>query len=152
YFPEAQEAEPVQGDADEQIAPKGNETILVVEDDEAVRQVTVRSLQNLGYVVLSARDGLEAADIFELQHGEIDLVVVDMVMPHKSGLNVYQELLSIKPDLPAIFVTGYADKAELQTLISPDTPLVSILYKPFTGRILGKSVRELLDRKDMGTT
>ncbi|PJF33571.1 MAG: hybrid sensor histidine kinase/response regulator, partial [Phototrophicales bacterium] len=92
----------------------GTETILVVEDDSAVRKVALRILSGMGYKTLTAANGMEALKIFERKKDEIDLVVMDVVMPKFSGPDTYRKLSRVRPHLPVIFVTGYDVNSEIK--------------------------------------
>jgi signal transduction histidine kinase/CheY-like chemotaxis protein len=123
----------------------GNETILIVEDEEAVLNVTARILKRLGYSVLTARDGTEAIEIFETRHKNIDLAILDVLLPKSSGPEIYKKMLSIKSNLAGLFVTGYDFKANLDKLDDSEERHTRILQKPYTKETLGKTVRELLE-------
>ncbi len=124
---------------------RGEETILVVEDEDAVRNVTFRILTELGYNVRTAKDGNEALNYFKSQKGNIDLVILDVVMPEYSGPETYKRLCSMKPDLPVIYVTGYDVHSEIMESDDPEQGSVTVLQKPYTKNALGQKVRELLD-------
>lgn len=122
----------------------GTETILLAEDEETVRVLAERTLNELGYNVLVAKDGEEACVIFEKHKEKIALAVLDIVMPRKGGKNAFEEMCRSNPKLKVIFMSGYAANAihDAFVLVS-GTPF---LPKPFGPRSLGKKVREVLDR------
>lgn len=118
------------------------ETILVVEDESAVREPMVRALRKQGYVVLEAEDGLHGLEV-SAQHGDaIDLVVSDVRMPRLIGPAMVERLRNERPGLRAMFVSGYAslDRGAPGSLIAP-----GLLEKPFTLPALFRRVREALD-------
>ncbi|MFQ5770964.1 MAG: PAS domain S-box protein, partial [bacterium] len=122
-----------------------SKTILVVEDDETVRNVVIRILKSLRYKILMAQNGLEAIKEFQSECELIDLVIMDVVMPKCSGPEAYEKMRKIKPNIPVIFVTGYDVKAEIDELkLSPNKP-VTVLQKPYTKESLTKKVQEFLD-------
>ena len=121
---------------------QGAETVLVVEDEEALRCVVVDLLTELGYCVLSAANGKEALTLVQ-RSGVIDLLVTDVVMPEMTGPELAAKVLESRPNLKVIFVSGYADSrlAALESF-KPETVLV---HKPFSIKILTAKMRELLD-------
>jgi two-component system, cell cycle sensor histidine kinase and response regulator CckA len=120
----------------------GSETILLAEDDDAVRQFACQTLTTFGYRVLEARDGEEALALARQSHGVIHLLVTDIVMPRLTGPALAQRLKTERPDTRVLFMSGYADSAT--TL--QDTELCrSFLPKPFLPSDLLKRVREALD-------
>ncbi len=110
YFPVAAEGILPQGVAQPKVAEAltGSETILVVEDQDVVRDYAVNALRTYGYTVIAARTGAEALDLAEHRAGPIDLLLTDVVMPSVSGTKVAHELRKIRPDTKVIFMSGYA--------------------------------------------
>ncbi len=145
YIPSDPDAE--SGDKTKSNLPKLGDiskTILVVEDDETVRNVAVRILKNLNYKILMAENGLEAVKIFESDHERIDLVIMDVVMPKSSGPEAYEKMRTINSDMPVIFVTGYDARSEIGDLnLASDAP-VTVLQKPYSKDSLEKKIREIL--------
>ncbi|MCH9008475.1 response regulator, partial [candidate division KSB1 bacterium] len=127
----------------------GKELILVVEDESAVRNVSIRILSGLGYRVLAAHDGNAALKIFADEAG-IDLVIVDVVMPGQSGPDTYKKMIKQKANLPAVFVTGYDVQSEISGIADLDGERIALLQKPYTRESLGKKVREVLDHTGSG--
>jgi PAS domain S-box-containing protein len=123
----------------------GSETVLVVEDDQRVRSMTVRALKERGYTVLAAGGGEEACSLAHDRPGAIDLVVADVVMPGKNGRELVEQLRHGRPGLRALFVSGYTHDAIAQRGVLDSG--VEFLSKPFTPATLGARVRELLDRR-----
>ena len=122
----------------------GSATILLVEDEEAVRAFASRALASRGYTVHEAGTGQEALEVMEDVGGEIDLVVSDVVMPEMDGPSLLRELRKQRPDLKIIFVSGYAEDAFARNL--PEGESFSFLPKPFTLKALATAVKETLGR------
>jgi PAS domain S-box-containing protein len=121
----------------------GNETVLLVEDEELVRLLAFSILTAKGYKVLEASGGHEALSIAAECHTPIDIIVTDVVMPQMSGLEVVQRIAEIHPETKALFITGYTDNDLSDLGINGSS--VTLLTKPFPPRMLLKVVREILD-------
>lgn len=130
------------GREEEHDAIGGTETILLVEDEDAVRSLARRVLQRKGYRVLEARNGVEALQTCEEHGGVIDLILTDVVMPSMSGTELVQRLRSIT-DLRPLFMSGYTEDEVFRRGIGTDE--VPFLEKPFTPDSLARKVREVLD-------
>jgi CheY-like chemotaxis protein len=125
------------------VAARG-ETILLVEDEDAIRRLTARFLQQLGYRVLSARRGLEAVAVAAGHHGVIHLVLTDIRMPELTGPELVERLRVARPGLPALFMSGYVnDPVARRGGVNPHAE--GILAKPFTLEQLAQRVRAALD-------
>jgi PAS domain S-box-containing protein len=129
----------------------GNETILVAEDEAALRDLAQDVLEALGYTVLLARDGAEAVEMFTTHREEIGLVLLDMVMPRLGGYEAYQQMRVVGGDVPLIFMTGYSpemvqSKYVQQNIAIEDLHAV-LIQKPYSVEILGRKIREVLDAK-----
>ena len=121
----------------------GSETILLAEDDEAVRHLTEKTLSAYGYRVLVACNGEEAVDIFRRHNKEIAMALLDMVMPKKGGMQAYEEMVKTNPGLKRLFMSGYSpDAIHDSFVLHPGTPF---LQKPFGPGNLARRVREVLD-------
>jgi CheY-like chemotaxis protein len=120
--------------------PSGGETILLAEDDPAVRSTAVRMLRLLGYTVLEATQGAEALDIATSHPAEIHLLVADVIMPRLGGPGLADQLRRARPELKVLLISGYAAEA-LAELGNPD---VSFMRKPYTPSQLARRVREIL--------
>ena len=130
----------VAADAPRPAQPDPRETILLVEDEPAVRQLFAQALSRAGYRVLEARNGQEALKVFD-QHGEsIDLLLTDMRMPYMGGAELAQVLQARRLSLKTICISGYP--GGLDPNLSGD-----FLAKPFSRDDLLKKVREVLDRR-----
>ncbi|MCA9154356.1 MAG: response regulator [Planctomycetales bacterium] len=119
------------------------ETILIAEDDHFVRGSAVRILANAGYSVLVAKDGGEAIEMFDQHHQKIDLLLVDLMMPRRNGIEVWQHAVERKSTIATILCTGYSDGvAEQDLIVRAQLPVVD---KPFDPEKLLQVVRETLD-------
>ncbi|OGV47454.1 MAG: hypothetical protein A2X46_14120 [Lentisphaerae bacterium GWF2_57_35] len=122
---------------------KGQETILVVEDEESVRRLIVRILQSCGYTTLEAGHGGEGLKVCAAHDARIDLIITDMIMPHVSGKQFIEQLRKSRNDFKVLFVSGYSSDDTVDgAIIGVDTPLIQ---KPFTRESLARKVREVLD-------
>jgi CheY-like chemotaxis protein len=125
-------------------AALGRETILLVEDEEAVRSLAARSLRRHGYVLLVASRPSEAIELAARHQGKIDLLLTDVIMPGSNGRDLSRRLSEARPDLRVLFISGYADGTVTQHgILGPD---IELLEKPFTPAALAHRVRETLDR------
>jgi len=122
---------------------RGSETILLVEDEEAVRGLTLRILQRQGYRVIAAQHGREAMEIASKEEGHIHLVLTDVVMPGMNGRGLVERLSGIRPRIKSLYMSGYTDDDIIRRgFIEPSK---SFLQKPFTSDALLQTVRKVLD-------
>ncbi|MFL5274203.1 MAG: response regulator, partial [Anaeromyxobacteraceae bacterium] len=121
----------------------GTETVLVVDDEPLVREVTVRALRSGGYQVLTAAGGDDALALAGRADTHLDLVITDVVMPGMDGSAVAEELRRRDPRLPVLFVSGHAHDCVLHHGVSEGS--VEFLSKPFTASSLRARVRQMLD-------
>jgi signal transduction histidine kinase/CheY-like chemotaxis protein len=122
---------------------RGNETILVAEDDDSLRNLTRIILESFGYSVITAENGEDAIIKFRENREEISLVILDMIMPKKSGKEAYEEIRIIDPGIKALLMSGYT----LETIDTGNTPETGFyfIHKPFLPKDLVNKVNELLD-------
>jgi PAS domain S-box-containing protein len=119
------------------------ETVLLVEDEQALLSLGVRFLKRLGYKVFASSDPREAVRVFEQHRNEIDILMTDVVMPEMSGREVWEAVSAMRPDLKCLFVSGYtADVIATHGILSEG---VHFLQKPYTVDALGRKIREVLD-------
>ena len=123
---------------------RGAETILLVEDDPAVRRLTSLTLRNLGYTILEAGDGLEAVALVQSRSMlKIDLLITDVIMPHFNGRELMERLNALLPEMKCILVSGYTDDILIHRgVLDAQT---AYLQKPFTPLQISQRVREVLD-------
>jgi len=121
----------------------GHETILLVEDEDAVRFLAKRMLERAGYRVLQARHGEEALSVCERHEGDVHLILSDVVMPQMGGRELVEKLLGSHPEMRAVLMSGYADGQfhELGKAMAQAT----FLRKPFSYQELTATVRAALD-------
>ena len=126
----------------------GTETVLVVEDEEMVRELACRVLRQHGYTVIEASQAREALRIAARGEQAIDLVVTDVIMPGgMSGRQLGERLAESRPGLKVLFISGYTDDASFRR--DDAAPRVPFLQKPFATRVLVQAVRQLLDGKEL---
>jgi len=121
---------------------QGWETVLLVEDEDAVRALAREVLRRHGYVVLEARHGVDALRIAERHGDDIHLMVTDIVMPHMSGRDLAERLSSARPGMKVLFMSGYTDHALMHRELTPGS---AFLQKPFTPEGFARKVRSVLD-------
>jgi len=120
----------------------GSQTILIVEDDPALLQVTHRSLEEVGYAILEARSSKEAIDISESHTGPIHLMVTDVVLPGMSGVKLAAYLSAQRPEMKVLYVSGYTNDTVFHHGVLE--PGLAFLQKPFSARTLARRVGEVL--------
>jgi PAS domain S-box-containing protein len=124
-------------------APKGTETVLVVEDQDGIRDIVRESLRRNGYRVLIAIDGNEALQIANSYPDPIHLLVTDLVMPNIGGRELAQRLTPQRPAMKVLFMSGYSEDSALD--IEEAGASAAVLQKPFSLDVLARSVRRVLD-------
>jgi signal transduction histidine kinase/ActR/RegA family two-component response regulator len=118
------------------------ETVLVVEDEDIVRELVCEVLEDQGYTVLCARDGIDALNLAKGFDGEIHLLVTDVIMPHMNGHELAEKLCALRPDMKVLYVSGYSDN-EIgdHGMVEPRCEL---LQKPFTPQTLARKIRDVI--------
>lgn len=140
------------GDADqkgeqEAVLSHGSGTILVVDDEDVVREVLAEMLKKLGYRVILAADGREAVKIFEESYKDIDLVIIDLNMPVMNGYDTFRELKRVDPGVRSLLATGFSMDGSSKRLL--DEGVLGFLHKPFTIEKISAAIKEILE-KDHG--
>ena len=126
--------------------PRGTETILLVEDDPALREMAATLLRRLGYTVFAAGNGVEALSLkHEASTGHIDLLFTDVVMPHMSGKELADRVRALYPETKILFTSAYTETAIVHQGVLDQG--VALLQKPFTPSALALKLREVLDQK-----
>ena len=118
----------------------GSETILVVEDEPALRRIAERTLTSHGYQVLLAEDGIRGLELFETNADSIDLVFSDIVMPRGGGFDLVEEVRRLRPDARVLLTSGYTDRRAVK-----EGSAVPIFWKPYSSAELARRIREALD-------
>jgi CheY-like chemotaxis protein len=121
---------------------QGTETILLVEDEDAVRKLAQRALESFGYRVISASSGKEAMGVYERHNSALDLLVTDVVMPQMSGPDLARALTLLCPEIKVLYISGYVGDAFARGEMENG---IDLLPKPFTPEGLARKVREVLD-------
>jgi signal transduction histidine kinase/CheY-like chemotaxis protein len=130
----AEAAEPLRG---------GSETILLVDDEEALRTMGVEALEDLGYSVITARDGIEAVEVFSRERERIRLVILDLSMPRMGGRDALPRLKQVDPAVRVLVTTGHSPEDEAEKLLGQG--IVGLIPKPYRLEEIGRSVRSALD-------
>jgi CheY-like chemotaxis protein len=147
YLPQAELEEL---DAETPTALRGNETVLVVEDEDGVRELVRQILVEHGHAVLTARHGRDALLLAERYERPIELLVTDVVMPEMGGGELVERLTALRPDLRVLYISGYTSDEVLRRGVQ-DTE-TGFLHKPFTSDGLMRTVRGVLDGAAPATT
>jgi CheY-like chemotaxis protein len=126
-------------------AQGGSETILIGEDNSSVRELAKEVLEQFGYTVIEARDGEDAISKFEQSAKNIDLVILDVVMPKKNGREVYEAIKMINPEIKVFFMSGYA--ADILSDKGMYEKKLEYVAKPVSPQELLNKVRTVLDSK-----
>ena len=119
------------------------ETILFVEDEAFVREVTGEVLRSAGYRVLTAKNATEATGVYDQRRGEVELLLTDVVLPGETGRALAGRLRRENPGLKVLLVTGYAEQMGLREAMREEC-----LAKPFSTEVLLRRVRQVLDRRE----
>jgi PAS domain S-box-containing protein len=126
--------------------PRGDETILLAEDDSAMRTLTQRVLESCGYTILEAAHGGEAVRLAENHAGTIHLLVSDVVMPEMGGRKLAERVVALKPGIKVLYLSGYTTDAVVRHGVLESE--IAFLQKPFTPGVLVRKVREVLDQQN----
>jgi PAS domain S-box-containing protein len=127
--------------------PAGHETVLVVEDEEAVRRIARRVLSEHGYTVLEAGSGEEGVRLLESAADRVHLLLSDIVLPGLGGRELAAQAQRLRPDLRVLFMTGYTDDTHLRRLLEDQR--AAVIHKPFNRDTLLAKVRQVLDQADV---
>ena len=120
----------------------GNETVLVIDDEEIIRELAANVLEDCGYNVLTAGDGRQGLDRYTTNKDSIDVILLDLAMPEMSGEMVFEEMLKINPDIKVIISSGYSEEDALKGILSRAKAYIS---KPYKAKQLIDAVRAVLD-------
>ncbi len=125
--------------------PRGNETILIVDDQESIWDFLIEALQCLGYSVLLAENGADAVEIYKENPGQIDLVLLDMVMPQVGGHKAFLQIRALDPDAAILLSSGFVSEKEVQDLLQQGA--CGFLPKPHRLPDVAAAIRSALDRR-----
>lgn len=125
------------------VKPQPTETVLIADDEESVRKVATRILQQSGYKILPAADGEEAIEVLRRKNGEVDVILLDWTMPRKMGAELLDEIRQLKPNARIILSSGYLLKEQMAQLAKQN---VTILAKPYTASQLLLALRQALTK------
>jgi DNA-binding NtrC family response regulator len=143
YLPSIDRPVALEAEGARPAVPRGTETVLVVEDEEMVRNLVRETLERAGYRVLDAAGPFEARRISEQHRQPIQLLITDVVMPKVSGRELAEQLTARRPDMKVLYMSGYTDNAITASGIL--TREVAFLQKPFTPAALTEKVRDVLE-------
>jgi CheY-like chemotaxis protein len=124
---------------------RGTGTVLLVDDEEVIREVGKELLEAVGYQVLIAKDGKEAVEVYRENCDDIDLVVLDMIMPNMGGGEAYDRMKEIDPDIRVLLSSGYSIDGEATEILERGCD--GFIQKPFDIKALSHKVREILEKK-----
>ncbi|MBQ6353124.1 MAG: response regulator [Lentisphaeria bacterium] len=125
--------------------PRGTETILIVDDHETIWDFLIEALQALGYSVLLAENGLDAVEIYAANPHEIDLVLLDMIMPKAGGHQTFFKIRAIDPEAKILLSSGFVSEEEVQDLLAQGA--CGFLPKPHRLPVVAKAIRDVLDNR-----
>ena len=123
--------------------PGGTETILIVDDHETIWDFLIEALQKLGYSVLLAENGLDAVEIYEENPDQIDLVLLDMIMPKAGGHQTFYKIRAIDPEAKILLSSGFVSEAEVHDLLQQGA--CGFLPKPHRLPAVARAIRDVLD-------
>ncbi len=124
---------------------RGKETVLLIDDEDMIIDVGQEILKALGYTVLVGRGGKEAIEIYEKRKEEIDIVILDIVMPEIGGGEAYDRMKEINPDIKVLLSSGFSINGEVTEIL--ERGCNGFIQKPFNIRQLSQRIREILDKK-----
>ena len=137
-----QHKEPAKAEIDMPIQ-KGDERILLVDDQDVIAQMEKQMLERLGYQVTARNSSIDALEAFRAQPDKFDLVITDLTMPNMTGDNLARELIKICPDIPVILCTGFSERISKEK--SESLGIKKLLMKPIALKDLSTTIREVLD-------
>jgi len=142
YLPASERVTPEPQEPSQEIL-RGNETVLLVDDEEMVLDVTGEMLKTLGYTLITAKDGREAVDIIKRNGNDIDVVILDMIMPGVGGGDTFKLAREINKDLKVILASGYSIDGQASQIL--DKGCKGFIQKPFDLKQLSNKIRDILD-------
>ena len=145
YFPVAEEVQEAKDGLIKKPDHTGNETILIVDDEEMIRKFAGEMLEIIGYTVITAENGLKALEIYSQQAETIDLVILDLNMPIMNGIECLEAMAAVNPGLKALIATGYWVDSETKERLAKHAK--GLISKPFKTEEFLRLIRKILDRK-----
>ncbi len=145
YLSVIEAEEELDGGTTQELHAFGTETILLVDDEELIRDLGERILSKVGYKVLTAGNGLEALEVYRKKKPEVSLVILDLIMPEMGGDRCLEEFLKIDPGAKVLIASGYSAKGRTEDLIQAGAK--GFIGKPFTKNAMLKAIRRVLDEK-----
>lgn len=144
YLP-ASDKEPIKETEPSVEVLKGKESILFVDDEDRILDAGKEMLAALGYKVMVAGSGKQAIEVFKEDHGEIDMVILDMIMPGVGGGEVYDRIKAISPNVKVLLSSGYSIEGQAEKILKRGCD--GFIQKPFNIKKLSKKIREILNNK-----
>jgi CheY-like chemotaxis protein len=123
---------------------QGNETILLVDDEQMILEVGSQLLEAMGYRVVTAKDGKEAIDVYRARKDDIDLLILDMIMPEMNGGDVYDKIKKINPNIKVLLASGYSVEGQAGKILARGCD--GFIQKPFHMGQLSQSIRQVLEQ------
>ncbi|MEJ2170979.1 MAG: PAS domain S-box protein, partial [Desulfobacterales bacterium] len=145
YLPSSNEAIPDEPDLSQELSG-GSETVLIVDDEEMILSAGRGMLEKIGYSVLTAASGQQAVSVYDANRAEIDLVVLDVVMPDMSGGDTYDRLKKMNPAVKVLLSSGYSISGQAREILNRGCN--GFIQKPFTMKAFSQKVREILEQRD----
>jgi len=124
---------------------RGSETILLVDDERAILEVSKEMLETLGYKVITAAAGMEAVEIYQELRHSVDLVILDMIMPGMSGARTFDSLKSLNPDVKVLLSSGYSIDGEARDIL--ERGCKGFIQKPYSAMAFSQRIREILEEE-----
>lgn len=143
FFPAADESATIVNHPDKVEIPGGNETILLIDDEDTIRELGKEVLETLGYSVVLAADGMEAVGLYTEMKGKIDLIILDIVMPRIGGKETFKKLKSMNPDVKVIISSGYSIDGEAQEILNSGAS--AFIQKPYKITEISLLIRRVLE-------
>jgi CheY-like chemotaxis protein len=144
YLPSTDKGVPIKEKVVEKFV-EGQETVLLVDDEDMILDVGTRMLKKLGYQVFTARDGKEAISVFQKHRGKIDVIVLDMIMPRMGGGETYDRIKKIRPGVKVLLSSGYSINGQASEILNRGCD--GFIQKPFNLQNLSQSLRAILEGK-----
>ena len=146
YLPVMEKHAEVGNDIEEALLPGKGETILFVDDEKMVVELSREMLEGIGYRVVTETDPVKAIETFKKGRDTFDLVITDKTMPHMTGFDVVREIRGIRADIPVVLCSGFQDKEDMEKLKA--LGINQLIAKPTRMSMLAKVIRDLLDKKN----